>query len=80
MTSAEMHYLNCDDSDCEKVYCVGRREFEQKILQKDWLIDRVKQLEQMLEEIKNDHWSSEHFNPIKYKVRQVLITDPREKK
>lgn len=31
MNKAESHYLNCQDENCEKAYCVGRRDYESKI-------------------------------------------------
>lgn len=32
MTKEEKHYLNCDDANCEKAYCVDRRVSEKRIL------------------------------------------------
>lgn len=31
MTKSDLHTLNCQDTDCEKLPCVMRREYEQKI-------------------------------------------------
>ncbi len=31
MTKSELHYLNCQEPDCERVWCVGRRDFERRI-------------------------------------------------
>ena len=31
MTKAEMHYLNCDDEDCEKFACIARRDYEHQL-------------------------------------------------
>lgn len=31
MTKSEIHYLECNDENCEKIYCVGRRELEYKL-------------------------------------------------
>lgn len=31
MNRADIHYLNCDDRDCEKIACVDRRETSSKI-------------------------------------------------
>lgn len=47
MNSAESHYLNCMDENCERVYCVGRRDHERmEVLLKKL----VKQLEKELVE------------------------------
>jgi hypothetical protein len=31
MTNEQTHYLNCLDANCDKFFCVNRREFEQTI-------------------------------------------------
>lgn len=31
MTKAEMHYLNCQDDNCEFFFCVARRDYERQI-------------------------------------------------
>lgn len=44
MTKADMHYLNCDDRDCEKVACVARRDYERKISELENAINKCKEL------------------------------------
>ncbi len=30
MTKGELHYMSCTNEDCERAYCVGRREAEDR--------------------------------------------------
>lgn len=42
MTRAEMHYLSCQDANCERFACVARRDYEQKLLVAEAKIKKLK--------------------------------------
>lgn len=72
MTKTEMHYLNCDDRDCEKVACVGRRDYEKMVLK---LEARVSLLTEALKFAKEDFEAQgaevlpNYFDVLKKKVQ-----------
>lgn len=41
MNRKDVHFLNCDDKNCEKVACIQRREHEQKILRLETTIAEI---------------------------------------
>lgn len=51
MNAAEKHYLVCLNEHCERVFCVGRRDYEQKILA---LESKVKKAEHKSNLIKDE--------------------------
>ena len=41
MNKADIHYLNCSDEDCEVAACIGRRDYEQKILNLETQLEAI---------------------------------------
>lgn len=41
MTRAELHYLNCQNTNCDKIACVGRRDYEGRISKLEYVITEI---------------------------------------
>lgn len=42
MKKSDIHYVNCDDDCCEKIDCVGRRDYERQVLSVEDDLNKLK--------------------------------------